>query len=943
MPFLSHTLSKIKRVAKKDNESDKASQRSVAPANGATINGVSLPSSSSSDHLNNDGEKLSKNQARKLLKRKDTHAGDVQNEKRKEQRKQERKEKDERAAQQEPAEIQQRYGDLPLVQSRERKHEQRIQLKDVSAASIGSEITFRARVHAIRKMSANLAFIVFRQQLDTLQGVLTHKEGTITTHMVQWAEHVPIGSIVIVKGLVQEPLQEVKGATIHKAELLISEFHVIARRPDAVPFTVYEDELSKEKGTSEDAHIGHITDRVRLNNRILDLRTTPSKALFRINAGVCNLFRSYLDSEAFVEIHTPKLQGGATESGSSVFQLDYFGRPAFLAQSPQLAKQMCIASDFEKVYEIGPVFRAENSNTHRHLTEYTGLDLEMAIEEHYHEALDVIDETLKSIYKGIYERFGQEIASVKRSFPHEDLVWLDKTPRINFKDGVQMLIDSGWTDENGTPPSPYEDLHTRDEIRLGELVKEKYHTDYFILDKFPASARPFYTMPDPDDPKTTNSFDLFLRGQEILTGGQRIHDVRMLEQQMKDQGVDPSSMEDYMAGFRYAAPPHAGAGIGLERIVMLMLKLGNIRFASLFHRDPKSLPPKPPAPQLRHVEASTLNPPWGESTPDNEKQLQSLEDLIANYGDSTNTSWTDERFRIWRHMETGAAVSWTPVNGHSIQAGDPLCDQSQYTKVAAAFLKWLKKEHHNLKPIWVLVGHEMEEVLGTRFGWKTFTCAADERIDPAHNPAEQDHDVARKVRHAEKEGIRIREFAEGEPIPDDLRSQCDQRIKDWQANRKGKQIHISEIRPWQDSNHRRYFFALSRDNTIHALVILAQLAPRHGYQVKFSLDFPNAPSGTIEHAILHAVRVAKDSGTKTMTFGGAATAELHPMHHLHGMRVKMLQSTYKTIAKEFKLNQKSDFRQKLGGMEDPIYVCYPPHGLGVSGAKAVVQFFESDH
>jgi aspartyl-tRNA synthetase len=274
--------------------------------------------------------------------------------------------------------------------------------------------------------------------------------------------------------------------------------------------------------------------------------------------------------------------------------------------------------------------------------------------------------------------------------------------------------------------------------------------------------------------------------------------------------------------------------------------------------------------------------------------------------------------------------------------GDPLCDQSQYTKVASAFLNWLKKDKStkNLKPIWVLVGHEFEEVLGAKFGWKTFTCAAEERVDATKNQAEKDHDVARKVRHAEKEGIKIREFEEGDPIPDDLISQCNDRIKDWHAARKGKQIHISEITPWRDMGHRRYFFAQDKEGKIHSLVVLAQLAPRHGYQVKFSMDFPGAPNGTIEYAILHAIRVAKDSGTKLLTFGGAATSELHAAHNISGLRVKMLQHTYHGIAKQFKLDQKSGFRQKLGGEEDPTYICYPPMGLGVTGARAVVQFFE---
>lgn len=450
-------------------------------------------------------------------------------------------------------------------------------------------------------------------------------------------------------------------------------------------------------------------------------------------------------------------------------------------------------------------------------------------------------------------------------------------------------------------------------------------------------------MPDPGNPNFTSSFDLFLRGQKILTGGQRIHDAQMLEEQVKAQGVDPSSMEDYMEGFRYAAPPHAGAGIGLERTVMLMLQLGNIRFASLFHRDPKSLPPKPPVPQLRHPKDNTLDPPWEGSACEYMGTMQPIENLIANYGDATNTSWTEDRNRIWRHGETGAAVSWVPVHGHAILPGNPLCDESQYTKVASAFLNWLKKHHSNLKSIWVLVGPEFEEVLGTKFGWKTFTCAAEERVDATKKVASHDHDVARKIRHAEKEGIRIREFEEGDEVPEDLRSQTDERIQDWLAGREGKQVHISDITPWRDMMHRRCFFAHDKEGKIQSLVVLAQLSLKHGYQVKFTLDFPGAPSGTIEHAILYAIRVAKDSGTKHLTFRGAASSELHASRHMSGMRVRMLQRRYKTIAKEFKLTQKSGFRQKLGGEEDPIYVCYPPHGLGLTGGRAIVGFFEEGH
>ncbi|KAL9125207.1 MAG: hypothetical protein Q9217_005555 [Psora testacea] len=933
MLSLSSAISRIKAVGIKNKHGTPL---------GLGHNGDAKAESSSSSELDVHGKPFRKNVSGKKANRKEHHGRDVVAEKQKEEAMRRRKANDEETQQQEPDHIRARYGDLPLVQSAERHFEERSQIKDVSVACIGREIHFRARIHALRKMSANLAFFVFRQQLSTLQGVLHHKDGAITTHMVQWAERIPVDSIVLVKGQIRKPEQTVKGCTIHDVELEISGLHVIARRLESVPFTPYENDVSKEHEEDEDADISHITDRTRLAHRLLDLQTTTSKAIFRVNAGICNLFRSYLDSQGFIEIHTPKLQGGATESGASVFQLDYFGRPAFLAQSPQLAKQMAIAADFERVYEIGPVFRAENSNTHRHLTEYTGLDLEMAIEEHYHEALELIDGTLKHIFSGLYERFGLELQTIKNHFPHEDLVWLKDTPNIPFKQGVQMLIDSGWTDENGKPPSPDEDLHTRDEIRLGQLVKEKYHTDYYILDKFPSSARPFYTMLDPHDSKITNSFDIFVRGQEIISGGQRIHDARMLEEQMHIMGVSPSSMQDYMDGFKYGAPPHAGAGIGLERLLMLILRLGNIRLGSLFPRDPKSLPAQPPPPALRHLGDSTLHPPWDPANLPDEEHMQPLENLIANYGDSTNTSWTDDRYKIWRHKQTGAAVSYVPTNGYAILPGNPLCDPSQYTDVAATFLRWLKKETH-LKPIWVLVGYEMEEVLGTRFGWKTLTCVAEERVDATKEDAQNDRDVARKVRHAEKEGVRIIDIAEGETVPDDVKQECDERIREWLANRNGKQIHLSEITPWRDMAHRRYFYAQDKNGRICALVVLAQLAPRHGYQVKWSLDFPDAPSGTIEYIILHAIQAAKASGTKILTFGSAATSELRAVHHLSSTRVKMLQHTYQTIAKQFKLAQKGDFRQKLGGEEDPVYICYPPRGLGVTGSRAVVQFFESDN
>lgn len=685
--------------------------------------------------------------------------------------------------------------------------------------------------------------------------------------------------------------------------------------------------------------------RVRLNNRIVDLRTAPSQCIFRIQSGICNLFRSYLDTQGFIEIHTPKLQGGATESGATVFELNYFGRSAFLAQSPQLAKQMCIAADFERVYEIGAVFRAEDSNTPRHLTEYTGLDLEMALEEHYHEALTVIDGMFKNLWAGIYERYGKEIEVISQFYPHEKVEWLDVTPRIPFAEGVQMLVEDGFKDDNGEFPSPLEDLSTAAERRLGALVKIKYKTDYYILDKFPASARPFYTMPDADDPNVTNSFDIFMRGQEILSGGQRIHDAAFLEKRMKTLGVKPESMPEYIEGFRWGAPPHAGCGIGLERLTYLFLNLGNIRLASLFPRDPKSLPEKPANVALRHEEASTTNPPWERD--DVSKEMaefpQPLEKLIANYGDAANTSWLDARYKVWRHPSSGAAQGYIVHNNFAIAVGDPLCAKSQYAATISGFLQHLKDDYKGIKPIWMIAGPEVEEYLGEKFAWRTLACAAEERANPRDNPAAKDSDLARKLRHAEKEGIKQIALPSNEPVPEELTQKIDARVHDWQNNRKGTQIHLTQIRPWVDQEHRRYYYAQGTDGTIHAIVVLHQLSPTNGYQVKFSLEFPGAPSGTIESLILFAMKsiAASDPDVKKVTFGTGAMPHMVGGRNMGKTKVKALKKTYDAINKQFKLTNKSEFREKMGVVNDPAYVCYPKNGLGPSGIKAILGFLVS--
>jgi aspartyl/asparaginyl-tRNA synthetase len=257
---------------------------------------------------------------------------------------------------------------------------------------------------------------------------------------------------------------------------------------------------------------------VRLNNRIIDLRVPANQALMRIQSGVGMLFREFLYTKDFIEIHSPKLLGGSSEGGAHVFRLKYFNEDACLAQSPQLFKQMVLCGDFQRVFEIGPVFRAEDSNTNRHLCEFTGLDIEMVFKQHYFEILDILADMLVHIFKGLETKFAKELAVVNEQYPFEPFLCPLPVLRLNFKEGVQLLAEHGFVQD------PLQDLDTANEKTLGRLVREKYHTDFYMLYGYPTNARPFYTMLDPHDPNYTNSYDFFMRGEEITSGAQRIHD-----------------------------------------------------------------------------------------------------------------------------------------------------------------------------------------------------------------------------------------------------------------------------------------------------------------------------------------------------------------------------------------------------------------------------------
>ncbi|XP_033901471.1 aspartate--tRNA ligase, cytoplasmic-like isoform X2 [Acipenser ruthenus] len=474
-----------------------------------------------------------------------------------------------------------RYGLSPLVQSQHKLDRVLVRVQDLTPEKTDQLLWLRARIHTSRAKGKQ-CFLVLRQQQFNIQALVAVGDRA-SKQMVKFAANINKESIVDVEGVVRKVDQKIESCSQQDVELHIERIFVISLAEPRLPLQL-EDAVRPE-GEGDEEGRATVNQDTRLDNRVIDLRTTTSQAIFRLQSGVCQLFRETLINKEFVEIQTPKIISAASEGGANVFTVSYFKTSAFLAQSPQLYKQMCIAADFDKVFCIGPVFRAEDSNTHRHLTEFVGLDIEMAFNYHYHEVVDQIAATLVQIFKGLRDRFQTEIQTVNKQYPSEPFKFLEPTLRLEYKEGVAMLKEAG------VEMGDEDDLSTPNEKLLGRLVKEKYDTDFYILDKYPLAVRPFYTMPDPSNPKYSNSYDMFMRGEEILSGAQRIHDPQLLSERALHHNIDLEKIKSYIDSFRFGAPPHAGGGIGLERVVMLYLGLHNIRQTSMFPRDPKRLTP----------------------------------------------------------------------------------------------------------------------------------------------------------------------------------------------------------------------------------------------------------------------------------------------------------------------------------------------------------------
>ncbi|KAK8515693.1 hypothetical protein V6N12_075721 [Hibiscus sabdariffa] len=429
--------------------------------------------------------------------------------------------------------------------------------------------------------------MVVRGKGFTVQCLVTTQGEGVSRRMVKFAATLNRESIVDAIGVVFDPMIPIKGTT-QQVELHVRKLYCVSKAMPTLPINVEDASRSDaeiEAALQRGVQLPRVNQDTRLNFRVIDIRTRANQGIFRIQSQVGTIFRQFLLSENFDEIQTPKLTPGSSEGGSAVFKLDYKGHPACLAQSPQLHKQMAICGDKNRVFVIGPVFRAEDSYTHRHLCEFTGLDVEMEIKKHYSEVMDIVDRLFVAIFDVLNERCQKELEAIGSQYPFKPLKYKPKTLRLTFEEGVQMLKDAG------VEVDPLGDLNTEAERKLGQLVLERYDTEFYILHRYPLAARPFYTMPCYDNALYSNSFDVFIRGEEIISGGQRVHVPELLVERCQACGVDVNTISYYIDSFRYGAAPHGGFGAGLERVVMLFCALGNIRKASLFPRDPRRMVP----------------------------------------------------------------------------------------------------------------------------------------------------------------------------------------------------------------------------------------------------------------------------------------------------------------------------------------------------------------
>lgn len=414
----------------------------------------------------------------------------------------------------------------------------------------GGEITFCACVHKIRNMGG-FSFVILRTGRYLLQSIYSTE--TCKGSIGDLCE----GAYVSITGTVKE---EKRAA--HGYEIVLSDFETLSKPSAEYPLHV------------SDRHLGCSLE-TNMEYRSVALRHPDTRAVFKITEGVVSGFREFMLSQNFTEIHTPKIAKMGAEGGANIFKLKYFGQDATLSQSPQFYKQTCVAF-FDRVFEIAPVYRAEKHNSTRHLNEYIGLDFEMGFIKDMTDVMHMETAMLRYVTKYLKEHYTDELALLDADIPV-----IGDIPSVTFFEALDIL---------GKEHNQF-DLDPTDEIKLCKYAKSEFDSDFIFVTKFPGSKRPFYAMDSPDDKKLAESFDLLFRGLEITTGGQRIHSYEEQLEKLKRYNIEPEELGAYLNIHKYGMPPHGGLGIGLERLVMKLLNLENIRQASLFPRDLHHLDP----------------------------------------------------------------------------------------------------------------------------------------------------------------------------------------------------------------------------------------------------------------------------------------------------------------------------------------------------------------
>ena len=443
---------------------------------------------------------------------------------------------------------------------------ERVYIKDV-AGKIGTEVKLQGFADNIRN-SKSMLFIVLKDITGKVQITLEKEKAP---ELAEQLEAVTNDSVLTVIGQVAEnEYVKLGGIEIIPKEISVESV------AEALPIARKEIPATKKKKAVERSSIDQ-----RIDYRWIDLRTEENQLMFQVQTTLVNAMRQYLLKENFIEIHTPKLIGAASESGADVFQVEYFDRKAYLAQSPQFYKQMAMASGFERIFEVGPVFRAEKSFTSKHTTEFTGFDLEFSYIDSFRDVMKMEENLLRAGLEAVQERHGEQI---KELFGIEVIVPDTPFPVVTLKELYQGLErEFGYTVEEAEKA----DLTTDAERLSFEWVKKHYGHEFLFVTDYSAQKRAFYHMRDENG--VPQGYDLIWRGVEITTGAQREHRWEVLKKQAEEKGL-AEDVKFYLEFFRYGCPPHGGFGIGVDRLTMLLMGL-TIKDAMFLFRGPNRLTP----------------------------------------------------------------------------------------------------------------------------------------------------------------------------------------------------------------------------------------------------------------------------------------------------------------------------------------------------------------